>query len=314
MNRLRPNIVLLLLVAIAVIVWRLLGGSKGPDYLSGYIIGDNIDLAAPVSGTVETVAVADGQRVAAGEPLFRIAPATLSAQGEQASANIRASETQIDTAQANLTQALANVSANAATVERARRDLSRLEAVKRDDPAAVAGKDIDAARAALREASASLAAAQKAAQARRAEIGQAQARTQQAIGSRHGVDIQIGQLAPAAPAAGRVRQVYYQAGEWVAANQPIVSIIPDGKVKVRFFVPEKAASRYRPGRSVRFSCDGCGAGLVARIGYVSAEPEFTPPVIFSRESRDRMVFMVEAYPARPDRLNPGLPVEVEPLP
>jgi HlyD family secretion protein len=116
------------------------------------------------------------------------------------------------------------------------------------------------------------------------------------------------------PAEGRVDQVYFQVGEWVPANQAIVSIIPDGKVKVRFFVPERQVSRYRPGRTVRFSCDGCASGLAARIGFVSPDPEFTPPIIFSRDSQARMVFMVEAYPANPAKLNPGLPVEVEPLP
>jgi HlyD family secretion protein len=79
-------------------------------------------------------------------------------------------------------------------------------------------------------------------------------------------------------------------------------------------VPEKAVSHYRPGKTVRFACDGCAKGLSGRISYVSPEPEFTPPVIFSRESRDRMVFMVEALAADGKRLNPGQPVEVTPLP
>ena len=100
----------------------------------------------------------------------------------------------------------------------------------------------------------------------------------------------------------------------MAANQPVVSILPDDRIKVRFFVPEQEVARYRPGRKVRFSCDGCASGLSARISYVSPRPEFTPPVIFSRDSRDRLVFMVEALPQGPARLMPGLPVDVEPLP
>jgi HlyD family secretion protein len=84
-------------------------------------------------------------------------------------------------------------------------------------------------------------------------------------------------------------------------------------VKVRFYVPEKEVARYVPGRSVHFSCDGCGGSLTAVIRFVSPRPEFTPPVIFSRDSRDRLVFLVEAYPARPANLQPGLPVDVEPL-
>jgi HlyD family secretion protein len=166
----------------------------------------------------------------------------------------------------------------------------------------------------LREANANVVAAQKTADARQADIAKAQAQTRQAAGGQRSVQIQVAQLSPTAPAQGRVQQVYYQVGEWVAANQPVLSLIPDGKVKVRFFVPEANVSHYRPGQSVHFSCDGCAGGLTARIGYVSPDPEFTPPIIFSRESRDRLVFMVEAYPTNPQRLNPGLPVEVEPLP
>ena len=106
----------------------------------------------------------------------------------------------------------------------------------------------------------------------------------------------------------------FQPGEWVSANQPVVTLLPDEKVKVRFFVPEKEVARYRPGRDVRFSCDACGGRLTATIRYVSPRPEFTPPIIYSRDSRDRLVFMVEAYPKRPANLQPGLPVDVEPLP
>jgi HlyD family secretion protein len=314
MRRLRPFIIIALIIVAAVVLWRLFGPGPRPEYLSGYIVSDNIDLAAPMSGTVGSVSVVDGQRVSPGQAMFSIEPATLRAEGEQAVANIRANQTQISSAEANLRQAEANVAANHATAERARQDLTRLESVKREDPAAVANTDLDHARAALREANANVAAAQKTADARRAEIAQAHAQTEQAVGSQHSVQIQVGQLSPAAPDAGRVQQVYFQVGEWVAANQPVLSMIPDRKVKVRFFVPEAKVAHYRPGQSVRFSCDGCARGLTARIGYVSPDPEFTPPVIYSRDSRDRLVFTVEAYPANPDRLNPGLPVEVEPLP
>ena len=314
MKRLRPLLIIVLIVAAALVGWRLFGPKGRTPYLSGYIVGDNLDLAAPVSGTLESVSLVDGQRVSAGQAAFRIEPATLAAEGEQATANIRANQTQISTAEANLRQAVANVAANQAVAVNARQNLARLESVKRADTAAVANTDLDQARAALREANANVVAAQKTADARRAEIAQARAQTQQAVGGKRSVDIQVGQLSPVVPAVGRVDQVYFQVGEWVPANQAIVSIIPDHKVKVRFFVPEAKVSHYRPGQTVRFACDGCTRGLTARIGYVSPDSEFTPPIIFSRDSRERMVFMVEAYPTNPGKLNPGQPVEVEPLP
>ena len=111
-------------------------------------------------------------------------------------------------------------------------------------------------------------------------------RREQAVGGKRSVDIQVSQLSPVVPAAGRVDQVYFQIGEWVPANQAIVSMIPDHKVKVRFFVPETKVSHYRPGQTVHFACDGCARGLTARIDYVSPDPEFTPPIIYSRDTRD----------------------------
>jgi HlyD family secretion protein len=314
MNRARIVVVVALLAAAAIAAWWLFGRMPRERLLSGYIEGENLYLSSPVSGTVGTLTAIEGQRVAAGQALFSIDPATLAAQGEQAQAGVAAAKTQIASAAAQVQQAEADVAAAAADAEKARRDLARLESVRRDDSAAVAGKDLDAARAALKNAEARVAASRKTADARRAQVAAAQAQANEAVGSRREVDIRVGQLSPAAPTAARVEDVFFQKGEWVTANQPVVALLPDEKVKVRFYVPEKEVSRYRAGTTIRFSCDACAAGMTAVIRYVSPRPEFTPPVIFSRASRDRLVFMVEAYPKRPANLQPGLPVDVEPLP
>jgi HlyD family secretion protein len=313
MSRVRPVIVIVLLVAVGLAAWLLLRAQPRERLLSGYIEGDSLYLSAPLAGTVASISAVEGSRVAAGQPLFTIDPATLSAQGQQAQANVAAAGTQISAAEAIARQADAEVVAASAEAERTRRDLNRLLSVKGDDPAAVANKDIDAARAALREANARVAAARRTADSRRAQIESARAQAAEARGGEREVQIRVNQLSPAAPAAARVEEVYFQPGEWVSANQPVVSLLPDARVKVRFFVPEKEVARYRPGREVRFSCDGCASGLTATIRYVSPRPEFTPPIIYSRDSRDRLVFLVEAWPKRPAGLRPGLPVDVEPL-
>jgi HlyD family secretion protein len=314
MTRGRAVIVIVVIAVLAFLAWRWLGPGPRERTLSGYIEGESLFLAAPVSGTVSAIAAAEGQRVAAGAQLFSIAPATLSAESEQAFAQVAEARTQIASAQANAQQAEAEAAAAAAEADRARRDLNRLLSVRGDDPAAVAGKDFDAARAELNEANARLKAARDTALARRAQVGAARAQEQQARGGQREVAIRVDQLSPPAPSAARVEEVFYRPGEWVAANQPVVSLLPDDRVKVRFFVPEAEVARYRPGKAVRFGCDSCPGGLTARISYVSPRPEFTPPIIFSRDSRDRLVFMVEAVPQRAAKLMPGLPVDVEPLP
>jgi len=110
-----------------------------------------------------------------------------------------------------------------------------------------------------------------------------------------------------------VQDVFYQGGEWVAANQPVVALLADDRVRLRFYVPQAEVALYRPGTRVAFRCDGCAAGLGARINFVSPRAEFTPPVIYSRDTRDRLVFLVEARPDRPADLPPGLPIDVTPL-
>jgi HlyD family secretion protein len=115
-----------------------------------------------------------------------------------------------------------------------------------------------------------------------------------------------------APAAALVADVFYQVGEYVAAGQPVVSLLPPGNIKARFFVPGADLGTIHAGQSVLISCDGCGAPIAAQISRIATQPEFTPPVIYSNAQRSKLVFMVEAKPQASDaiRLKPGQPLDV----
>ena len=95
-------------------------------------------------------------------------------------------------------------------------------------------------------------------------------------------------------------------------GQPLVRLLPPGNIKVRFFVPETALGTLSGGQTVHIACDGCGAVVPARITYVAHQAEYTPPVIYSNDTRDKLVYMIEAHPAAADavKLNPGQPVQV----
>ena len=149
--------------------------------------------------------------------------------------------------------------------------------------------------------------------AREDQIRAADSRVAQAQAGLGAADARLSDIAPRAPGPARVEDVFFQKGEWAVANQPILALLPDDRIMLRFFVPEKAISAYGPGRTVRFACDGCAAGLTAQITYVSPRPEFTPPVIYSREARQRLVFLVEARPDPGPPLAPGQPVDIVPL-
>lgn len=287
--------------------------------LSGYVEGEPLYLAAPASGAVSQVFVRRGDRVAAGQALFVVDPAQADAQRDQALAEVAAARAQAEDARkgqrpAELAVFEANIAAADARVRDAAADLARIRPLVQKGIYAPAR--LDDVQAAYDAARAQAAAARRqrdaaALGAREDQVRAADSRVAQAAAGLDAAAARLEDFAPAAPAAGRIEEVFFQEGEWAGANQPIVSLLPDDRVRIRFFVPADAVAAYRPGAQVRFSCDGCPQGLTARVAYVSPRPEFTPPVIYSREARDRLVYLVEAAPST--RLNPGLPVDVVPL-
>jgi HlyD family secretion protein len=114
----------------------------------------------------------------------------------------------------------------------------------------------------------------------------------------------------ASPVQGSVQEVYFRTGEMVQAGRPIVSLLPPNNTKVRFFVPQATLPTLKIDDQISVTCDGCKAGLVARVSFISAQAEFTPPVIYSREERARLVFRIEARPEQPENLRVGQPVSV----
>jgi HlyD family secretion protein len=112
------------------------------------------------------------------------------------------------------------------------------------------------------------------------------------------------------PVTGTVQEVYFRVGEQVQPGRPILSLLPPGNVRVRFFVPQAELPKVKLGEPIAVTCDGCADGLVARVNFISAQAEFTPPVIYSQEERARLVFRVEAIPERPADLRVGQPVSV----
>ncbi|HEX5379734.1 MAG TPA: HlyD family efflux transporter periplasmic adaptor subunit [Phenylobacterium sp.] len=312
-------VVLLLAAAALVAALVLVPRFNRPSLLSGYVEGEPLYLASPVSGAVTDISVQRGDRVVAGQRLFVIDPSQVAAQRDQARAEVDAAASQARDARkgvrpVELAVYEANVSAAEARARDAEATLRRVRALANKGYYAPAR--LDDARSAYDAAAAQLSAARRQRDsatlgAREDQVRAADSRVDQARAGLNAADARLSDIAPTAPAAARVEEVFFQKGEWAVANQPVVSLLPDDRTRVRFFVPETSASAYTPGKTVRFACDGCAAGLTARIVYVSPRPEFTPPVIYSREARDRLVYLVEARPSA--RLNPGQPVDVTPL-
>jgi HlyD family secretion protein len=308
-----------ILIAVAVIVaaiglWLFLrlGDRQGDEIFTGYVVSDDIYMSSPIAGTLSSVAVQRGQRIAAGAPLFRIDPTVRAAQSEQARAVIAVNEAQVGQQQAGLARARADLAAAQAETDRAGAELRRLEAAQREKPGSVAQLDIDRARASHDGAVQRRDAARTQISSASAAIDAAHAQVRQAQAGLTSAERELSDLAPLAPSAGRIEDVMFKPGESVPPNVPVVSIVPDGQVKVRFYVPQALVNSYRPGRKVAIGCDGCAGGMTAVIEFVASEPEYTPPVIYSLDAREKLVFLIEARPSDPRQLLPGQPIDVAP--
>lgn len=113
-----------------------------------------------------------------------------------------------------------------------------------------------------------------------------------------------------APVAGSIQQIYFREGETVGAQRPVLSIMPPGNMKIRFFVSESELPKLALGDSVRIGCDGCAPDLTAKIYFIATQAEYTPPVIYSQDERAKLVYLIQARPEKPDALRVGQPVSV----
>lgn len=311
----------LVLAAAGIALFLAVGrGSAGGPALSGYVEGEPLYPASPVAGRLVSINVQRGDLVEAGKPMFSVDPAQISAQRDEAAAQLVANKALADGARkgqrpAELAQIRADLNAARAVLNEAEKNYERTKPLFEAGAASQAQLDTvtasrDRARAQVASTTQRLEVAQLG--QRNEQVTNAEQRVRQAESNLSALEARLADLSPTAPSAGRVEDVFFQIGEWVPANAPVLSMIPDGRVRLRFFAPQTDIARYAVGREVTFSCDGCAKDLTAKIIYVSPRPEFTPPVIYSREARDRMVFLVEAQPASAEGLTPGQPIDVHP--
>jgi HlyD family secretion protein len=295
-------------------------GNSAPPPMQGYVEGEYVRVAAPFGGTLVTLDAQRGGQVAAGTPLFALEAENEDAARREARERLRRAEaqvedlrkgkrpTEIEAARAQLAQA--EVVAALSTKEYARQlDLVSKGFVsqQRADEARAA-RDRDRGRVA--ELQAELATVRSG--ARPDEIRAAQAEAGAAREALAQADWRLRQKTVSSTVAGTVTDTLFVRGEWVPAGAPVVALLPPANVKVRFFVPEPRLGSVKVGQKVTLACDGCGAEIGASITYIAAQAEFTPPVIYSKDNRSKLVYLVEARPAAEDaaKLHPGQPVDV----
>ena len=293
--------------------------TDAPAY-AGYVEADHVRLTSPIAGTLSKLYVRRGDRVVAGAPVFVLEQSNEAAARAEALSRLERARAQLaDLQKGKRPDELAAVRAQQAQAEAAlalsRSDLARDQKLVADK--FISAARLDATRAAVAQNQART--DELRAQLRVAQIG---ARADEVRAAGKDVDTAAAQVAQAAwrveqksqaaPVTGTVNDVYFREGEFVPAGSPVLSLLPPANIKARFFVPEPVAGSLQVGQRVQIACDGCATPVDAVISFIAREAEYTSPIIYSKENRASLVFMIEARPApdAADRLHPGQPIEV----
>jgi len=295
--------------------------SQDSDRVQGYVEGEYVYVSSPLAGTVQTLSVRRGDQVSAGMPLFTLDDAPEKAARDEAERKLAMNRanwedvkkgkrpTEIESMEAQLNQAKAALKLSEEIKD-------RQEALFRSN--AASKEELDRARSAFnqdRQRATQLAADLATARlgSREDQIAAADANVRAAEAVLAKAEWDLAQKTLAAPKAGIVFDTLFWPGEFVSAGKPVVALLPPEYVKVRAFVPEVRIGSVKVGQSARVMVDGVAEPFVGKVIFISPQAEYTPPVIYSRESRAKLVFKIEIVfdPKDAANLHPGQPVDVQ---
>jgi HlyD family secretion protein len=290
------------------------------SYWQGYVEGEYVMLASPYPGQLQKLHVRRGEQALAGKPVFALEQeaeraARLEAEQRLKSAEARLENLGVPRRAPEIAALRAELRQAQAALDLSKANLAREENLVR--AGATSRARYDEARTALERDKARVAEADAQLKNAQMPVGRelerkaAEGEVEAARAALKQAEWRLGQKSVAAPVAGLVHETYFVEGEWVPAGRPVAALLPPGNLKARFYVPEIALSALAIGKPLEIRCDGCPAPIAAQVNFVSSQAEYTPPVLYSKESRAKLMFLVEA---RLDgaKLRPGQPVDVRP--
>ena len=305
----------------AVILFTVAGCGGKPDGFQGYVEADMVYISPVLGGKLEKIFVDRGSFVKKGDKLFEQDSGEYTAAALEAEANLRKARSDLSDLEKG---------ARPEEIEALKAKIARLEAIcelakivhTRNslllEKNAISVKEFDTSRLLkiqnqwdMEESKHNL------------EVAKLPARSDQIVSAREAVKAAENELAQAkwrlnqrfvnATQNAFVFDVILRQGEYAAAGVPVVMLIPPENMKVRFFVPYGIAQKIHAGDKIEFHPDGSQERYKAKVSSISLRPEYTPPVIYSRDNNSKLVFMIEADIDAQDsyKVNPGLPVTVK---
>lgn len=292
--------------------------AEAPPSWNGYVEADYVYVAPATSGTIAALAVREGEWVEPGTLLFALEDSQQRAAFRAAEARVAAARaTAENLASGSRDEEVEVIRASLAKAE-ADRDLAQSQADR--SAKLLAEGVVPEARADADRASALAAEAQVAQLRAQLKVAELPARDPQRLAAEANLAAAEADADQArdvladrqltAPLKARVERVYFDVGEVAGAGAPVLALQPVGGLKVKFYLPEAARPHFVLGDRVQVDCDGCAPGIEAKVSFLASDPQFTPPVIYSRDERNRLTFLAEAILAEGIVLPPGQPVTI----
>jgi len=284
----------------------------------GYVEGEYVLLASPYAGQLQKLFVRRGEQIESGKPVFVLEQESERQARAEAEERMKSAQARLENLQVPMRPPQIQALKEQLNQAKAAKELSRVNLVREEDlmkKGYTTRPRLDEARSAYVRDTARVKEAEQQLQnaemplGRQGELEAAQAEIAAAKAALAQADWRLEQKSVAAPVTGLVQDTFFVMGEWVAAGRPVVSILPPGNVKARFYVPETVLSSMTIGRPIEIRCDGCQP-IDAKVSYVSSQAEYTPPVLYSKESRSKLLFLVEARLSN-SPLRPGQPLDVK---
>ncbi|MEO8881960.1 MAG: HlyD family efflux transporter periplasmic adaptor subunit [Devosia sp.] len=293
-------------------------GTAPPPGFSGYVDADYVYVSATTAGVISSFPALEGQEVKKGDLLF--AQTDTQQQALAAAADAQAAAAKATWQNLTTGGRAEELAASQAAVNKAKADLnlaqltfSRSQKLFASSTITQAQLDTDnasllSAQAALKQAEAELAVTALPSRAEQQQSAKASFDAAKASADKAHADLADRTIT--APTDGRIERTYYDLGEMAPAGTPVLSLLPAKALKVEFYVSEIDRTKLTMGDTVGVTCDGCAAGITARVSFMATDPQYTSPIIYSREERSQLVFLAEAKIDNAGGILPGQPVTV----
>jgi HlyD family secretion protein len=274
-------------------------GSDSETDAYGHMEAVEVVVGAQTTGQLESFSPSEGARIPAGHMVAIVDASTLQLQLQQTTAQRTASASRVE----EVSRQIGVLETQMGIAQRAYERMRRLF-----EQQAATALQLDQAERDYRTLVAQISAAAAQRETATREVASADARVAQ-------IRDQIAKSRVTNPLTGTVLATYAKRGEFVQTGQPLYKIASLDTLELRAYVSESQLTQIRIGQPVAVSADVSSDNrrtFAGTVTWISAQAEFTPTPIETRDQRSNLVYAIKvSVPNRDGALKIGMPADVQ---